>query len=256
MPFTFIGDSDIGSTCQLTLTEAIMIGLIPGTSSGVSSGYVATSATSTVAIRATAYTVPGTAAQRSVKSANAADAAAGTGAQQVKITYFDGSLNGPFTEVVTLNGVTGVNTVATNIAYIEKLEVVRVGTGGSNAGIISLMTLVAGGGTTIGSIIAGDNRTFWAHHYVPPGITSFVNHVIAAGSAVAGFVTLNTFNPIDATVAQSNPTGILRHGTTAVTMEFPIPFGVPGPAIVFVNERPDAATASTAFGSFGYIDLS
>jgi hypothetical protein len=166
-------------------------------------------------------------------------------------------MNGPFTEVVTLNGLTGVNTVGTNIANIERMDVVKVGSGGANAGVISLMTQTGGNGTAIGSINTNDNRTFWAHHHVPPGFTTFITNITSSCSAGgAGAVTLNVLNPIDSTVPSVIPTGILRHGTTAAALTFSVPVGIPGPALVFLIERPDSATAQTNFASFGYIDLS
>jgi len=127
-------------------------------------------------MQATPYTEPTAAAQRSFASSSANDASAGTGARTVKVTYFDSTGAGPFTETVTLNGTTPVNTVATNIRFIESLEVVTAGALGSNAGTVTLYGSTGGAGGTVGSIgyatvVAGrgDNRTLWAHHYVAAG---------------------------------------------------------------------------------------
>lgn len=132
-----------------------------------------------VILRATTYTEPAAAAQRSVASASANDTAAGTGARSVRITYFDNSGNGPLFETVTLNGTTAVNTVATDIRFIESMEVVTAGSLFANAGIITLYGATGGGGGTVGSIGVGtivtgvgDNRTVWAHHYVAAGYTA------------------------------------------------------------------------------------
>lgn len=125
-------------------------------------------------MRATPYTEPAAAAQRSIASASANDTAAGTGARSVRITYFDGAGNGPLTETVTLNGTTPVNTVATNIRFIESMVVLTVGTGGTNAGVITLYGSTGGAGGTVGTIGTGnivtgqgDLRTLWCHHYSP-----------------------------------------------------------------------------------------
>lgn len=136
---------------------------------GIGVGYVTTTTATPAAVRATAYTEQTTDAQRSIASASANDAAAGTGARTVKLTYYTAAFAGPYTETLTLNGTTGVNTVATNICYIEKIEVLTAGSGGSNAGIITLYSAINKGGVAIGTIAVGDNRTFWAHHYVPTG---------------------------------------------------------------------------------------
>lgn len=148
-------------------------------------------------MRATAYNEPATAAQRSIASANANDTAAGTGARTVRITYFDNAGAGPLTEVVTLNGTAPVNTVATNIRFIESMEVVTAGSLGSNAGIVTLYGATGGGGGAVGSIgyatlipATGDNRTFWAHHYVPAGwrvsLSTFEVSIYSGGSATNG----------------------------------------------------------------------
>lgn len=145
-------------------------------------------------IRATTYNEPAANAQRSLSSASASDTAAGTGAQQVTITYFDATGAGPFTEVVTLNGVTAVATVASNICFIESIVVTRVGATGQNVGVITLFVNNAGGGGTIGTIGtgnlvtgAGDRRTLWAHHYVQSGKTvSLATYIVSAVSGGSG----------------------------------------------------------------------
>lgn len=236
------------------LVDQIVNGLIAG-SYGVVSGYVATAATTTVVIRATTYTPPGNNAQRSIKSSSANDTAAGTGARTVRITYFDAAMAGPFVETITMNGVTGVNTVSTTMAFIEKIEVATVGSGGGNAGTLTLTTTTGGAGSTIGTVMAGDNRTFWTHHYVPVGKTCYVYTYRGSATVAAGAAFLNILNPLDSLVAQQNPTGTLRHGTTTVAVEFTVPLVVAGPALIFVNERPDVNTASTAFGGFDFIEF-
>jgi hypothetical protein len=132
-----------------------------------------------VLLRATTYTEPAAAAQRSIASASANDTAAGTGARTVRIAYFDNSGNGPLFETVTLNGTTTVNTVATDIRFIESMEVITAGSLLANAGIITLYGATGGGGGTVGSIgigtiiaSVGDNRTIWAHHYIAAGYTA------------------------------------------------------------------------------------
>lgn len=229
--------------------------ILPGNSSGRSFGYTATSAASSKTVRATTYTPQGTNSQRSVNSTAAADTGAGTGAQKVKITYFDALGAGPFTETVTLNGVTAVNTVNTNIALIERMDVVQVGSGGGNAGTIQIWTATAGGGSVWGSIATGDNQTHWAHHYVPPNKTCYVTSIEGSATVVAGGLTINTANPISAAVPQTAPDITIRHGTTHALRPYNVPVPVVGPAIIFINERPDAATASTTFSGFSWIQM-
>lgn len=162
-----------------------------------------------VAIYQTPYVEPTTQAQRSIVSTSANDTALGTGARQVAITYMDTACTARFTEVVTLNGLTPVNTVATDIHYIESIVVVSVGSGGYNAGTINLYTGLAGAGTVIGSIGLGavvtgrgDNQTFWAHHYVP-ALTkvrgySIVVGIIASAGGGASVTTIQANDPSNA----------------------------------------------------------
>jgi hypothetical protein len=161
-------------------------------------------------IRSTTYNEPVVNGQRSLSSASAADAAAGTGARQVTITYFTQAGVGPVTEVVTLNGTTAVATVATNICFIEKVVVTSVGSGGANAGVITLYVNSSGGGGTIGAIgvgsiitAVGDNKTLWAHHYVAPSYEALFYTVVSSaasgGSGTNATFILRVQNPLVAT---------------------------------------------------------
>ena len=246
-----VGD-EASAQAQAELGQITSV-ILPGNNSGRSFGYTATSAATSKTVRATTYTPQGTNAQRSVNSTSANDTSAGTGARQVKITYLDASGNGPFTETVTLNGTGAVNTVNTNIALIERMDVVAVGSGGGNAGTIQIFTATAGGGSVWGSIAVGDNQTYWAHHYVPVGKTCYVMNLEGASTVTAGGLTINTANPISSLIPQIAPDITIRHGTTFVLRSYAVPVVVLGPAIVFVNERPDAATASTVFAGFAWI---
>lgn len=160
------------------------------------------------AVEATPYVEPSAAAQRSIVSTSAGDAAAGAGARTVRITYYNNTGAGPFTEIVTMNGVTPVNTVATDIRFVEKMETVTVGTvGGGNLGTISLFTGIGGAGTVIGTIGfgtispgSGDFQTFWGQHYVAAGSTNRqpvfdVGSTGGGASAIARF-TVRTFFPL------------------------------------------------------------
>lgn len=142
--------------------------------SGSIAGNVATSAVAEFAVNETTFVEQTTGAQRSFSSSSAADTAAGTGARTIQLTYYvlaAGVVTGPFTETITMNGVTAVNTVATNITLVEKFEVITAGTGGVNAGIITMFAAAAAAGGAIASIAVGDRRTNYAHHYVASGRT-------------------------------------------------------------------------------------
>ncbi|MBU6430175.1 MAG: hypothetical protein KGR26_14260, partial [Cyanobacteria bacterium REEB65] len=150
--------------------DAVAQGLISGARPILASGYWNSSGTALTEIvdavsPSSGYTEPAAASQMSLVSSSANDTGTGTGAQKVQITYLDGSMNGPYTETVTLNGTTPVNTVATDLRFIERLVVTAAGSNGSNAGTITLYSGPNGTGTAINSFEATDNQTHMAKHY-------------------------------------------------------------------------------------------
>ena len=151
------------------LQGRLVTSAITGFGADFTFGDVTLAAITRALVRRTAYTEQTTNAQRSISSASASDAAAGTGARTIQITYLDATGAGPFNETLALNGVTFVNTVATNMCFIEEIKVLTAGSSGSNTGILTLKSASAGGGVIIGTINALDNQTFWAHHYIPTG---------------------------------------------------------------------------------------
>lgn len=154
---------------------------VPG--AGMAHGKVTLGSGSIGVVRNTTYTEQASNAKRSIVSSSASDTSAGTGARTVKLTYLDSSNNGPFTETLTLNGTTAVNTVATDICYIEKIEVLSYGSFGANIGTISLKAATGGGGATIFSIAVSDIHTFQAHHYVPAGKIGYIKAIHVSSSS-------------------------------------------------------------------------
>src|SRR5579885_2771584 len=116
---------------------SIPVSNAPSTSTpNIAAGYVVTSAHTNTPVIASTYVEQSTNAQRSFKSASTSDTSAGTGARTLLLTYYDQTLAGPYTETITLNGTTAVNTVNTNICYVESILVDSAGSGSVNAGVI------------------------------------------------------------------------------------------------------------------------
>lgn len=230
------------------------------TSKGFSNGEIVLASTTITAIRSTTYTEPSSGAQRSMASSSAADTSAGTGARTVRITYYTlsaGTVAGPFTETITLNGTGNVNTVATNICYIEKLEVLTVGSGGVNAGTISLFGATGGGGGTVWTIAVGINRTLGAHHYVPSGVTALITSFIGGikGADTSGFI-IRKKDPTDANSAEIQISDLLRapaNGSTPLR-SYGTPIEVPGPSRITVFAVPDSSSSRTYYGSFDFYE--
>lgn len=235
----------------------------------ISVGMVTTSAAGTALqttgtlVMLTTYTEQNAAARRSIASNNAADTAAGTGARTVRLTYFDGSMAGPFTEDLTLNGTTPVPTVNTNIRYVESLRVLTTGSGGQNAGILTLFVNNAGGGGTIGTARAGDNQTFWCHHYVPTGkvcsVTSMTVGTNSTSSTAGGFFFLKA-RKMDGVIAPMTTgtvvTDFVRsYGQSSTTQRvYDNSIRVTGPAHIVVHAVAEAATSTTHRASFDFYE--
>jgi hypothetical protein len=248
-----------GNAIYTPINYAAAFGLLPGVNSGTVNGYVATSSTNIVPVRSTLYTAPAAAAQRSVSSSSANDTSAGTGARTILITYYDGTMSGPKTTSVTLNGTTAVATTATDIQFIERIEVITVGSTGINAGAISLFVNTSGGGGTIGSIVAGDNATFWGHHYVAAGKTAYLLGIRCSAFTTNGIAfAFATGSPLTANLAYKNITGSIRYGSgNMITSdyEWDIPLVVVGPNLIYAACKPDLLTASTTLASFDYFEF-
>lgn len=167
-------------------------------------GFINTSATARVPVYATVYTEQTSAARRSIASSSANDTAAGTGARTVCLTYYDNLGAGPKEEELTLNGTTGVNTVATDIQFIESIDVCTVGSTGSNVGVISLYTTINKGGSVFGSIAATDNETFWVHHYVAAGSTCYITQMnVTHNGTTVGSGALYTLNALPVLISDA-----------------------------------------------------
>lgn len=214
------------------------------------------------ALRWTTYTEQTTGAQRSVKSSSANDTSAGTGARQLKITYFNSTLTTKSTETITLNGTTAVNTVATDICFIEKMEVVSVGSGGVNAGTLTLFTTTGGGGSAIGTIdvdvsgtrVGVSNRTYWGHHYVQSGVTCTINtfNCGTQGNQNAEAF-LSSKDPTNANGPDKQISDSITAGLNSATASRPVPntIFVTGPARITMYLIP-AGNGTAFFGSFDY----
>lgn len=223
-------------------------------------GDIVTAAIGITPVRRTTYTEQTTNAQRSIVSANAADASAGTGARTVKITYLDQVGAGPFTETITMNGTTPVNTVSTTICFIEKIEVVTAGSSGSNTGILSLKAATAGGGATIWTIGATDNQTFGSHHYVPTGKTcnitgmSVSHNGTTVGSGAVFILRSKSLTLANAVESQVSDSVRLYGQASTSTRTYGSPIKVIGPSRIFSYVTPETTSSTVYRSSFDFFE--
>ena len=116
-----------------------------------------------------AYVFPTAEVQPTVESSSADDAADGTGARTILITYLDDNF-AEHTETVTLNGTSAVTMTADNVYRINDVGVVTAGSGGVTAGNIS----VKSGSDTLAYILAGNNCNRQGVYTVPAGKRLFM----------------------------------------------------------------------------------
>lgn len=230
-------------------------GVVAGTSvplpitTGIATGDVILAATTATAVRRTAYTEQSANAQRSIRSSSPNDTnTGGTGARTVKITYLDVNGNGPYTEIVNLNGTTPVDLSALNVCFIEQMEVETVGASGSAEGTLTLYAAAAGAGAVIGTIAANSNRTFWCHHYVPANKACFITGICAGGSSTTsanGALFFLRYMPLTANSAERLLSDLYRAQGNNTVRPFTTPIRVTGPARVIGYARPDTSNSIT-----------
>lgn len=256
------GKDSVGNLRSLAVdTEGRLItSALTGFGADFAFGDVTTSALTRVLVTRTVYTEQTTNGQRSFASSNVNDTAAGTGARTVKITYLDQTGAGPFTEIITLNGTTGVNTVATDICYVEQLEVLTAGSTGSNIGIITLFTAINKGGSAIGTVAATNNQTFWAHHYVSTGKTCNITGISCGhNGTTVGSGALFTINwkPLNNAVAvetQASDFVRLYGQTSTFSRNYSSPIKVIGPARLQVYVTPETASSTIYRAAFDFFE--
>lgn len=225
---------------------------------GRSVGYVAAVTLNTPTnIRATTYVPQTTAAQRSLLSSSASDATGGTGAITITINYLNSSMVLK-QDTVTLNGLTAVNTNQTDIQFIESIVVATCGTNLANVGTITMMSGTAGGGSAMASIAIADNATFYAHHYVPTGVSCYVLKHTGVGTLAAGrSYMVRTGNPTLTGLPIIQIGDIIAHLTGgSEDHEYQVPLVVTGPDYIVMRTNPIAsATGNLEYGSFDWVQF-
>jgi hypothetical protein len=127
------------------------------------------------------YARPATPQQLRLVSTSAQDSATGTGCRTLVIEYLD-HLYIERSEIVTLNGLTPVNTVATNILRINYIRVQTLGVAASQTvGNVSITNLA--GDVTYGFMSAGGNSARQGVYTVPAGKNAYISRFdVSSGS--------------------------------------------------------------------------
>jgi len=201
------------------------------------------------------YVQPTAGMQMELVSSSANDAAAGTGARTVEVTYIEATTYLEKKEIVTLNGTTPVATVAVNMFRINKLRVLTTGSGQKAAGKIDIRNLAD---TPIyGTILAGANESQQCIYTVPAGKTLKIKMInCALGSSAAGkSTTFSLKSNYDHELAKLNGAGasaILYEAHAVLSMDSAVCISFPDP-IVFPEKSEIVVTCvGTAAGVATY----
>lgn len=226
--------------------------------SGFEFGQITLNSTAEVLLRKATYTEQTTNAQRSVVSSSANDSSAGTGIRAVKLIYYTVTGTGPFEETVTLNGTTAVNTVATNICYIDKILAITVGSGGTAAGNITVRSVAGGGGVAIKQVSTGDLQSFDAVHYVAAGQTLYITGLstghngTTVGSGARYRIRKQTLNSANQPLIQVSDFVRLYGQSSTNTRIYQSPIIITGPAKIELWVAPETTSSTIYYGSFDY----
>jgi len=115
-----------------------------------------------------------------VSSSNADNGATATGALTIKIHYLDVA-GDEQTEIVTMNGTTNVDTVATDIIFVNDFYVLTVGSNGVAEGNIVIYKKGSTYPDTLYNVvIMGGNESLVPSRMCPAGHTMYISHWHAA----------------------------------------------------------------------------
>lgn len=188
--------------------------------------------------------------QMSIVSTSANDTVAGSGARTVVIEYLNGTLD-MSVEIVTLNGTTPVNTVATDIRWVQAMYVATAGNGGVTAGDVSL----SHSGIVYSRLMTGARSTNNSFKRVPRGKRLYVSSIYAgcsSGTAATTAVIELVTTQIDGLDQQE--TGLfyrqagvsLQDSSQAVTFAMPFPVTA-GHIVGYIATVDKGATITAGF---------
>jgi len=193
--------------------------------------------------------------QMTVVSTSADDDETGTNARVVEIHYLDADLNAQ-DEYVTLQGLTPVLTIATDVRFINCMHIHEWGDTPTAAGIITANV----GATTYSQIAIDDTRCASVARMVPTGKRLMVAGLVAgatSGTAAAGikiriassaFENHNYVYPLTLI-----PGGAVALQDNSVTFRPPVPIPIPAGAVVAMTVSADKAADVTG-SIFGWIE--
>lgn len=188
--------------------------------------------------------------QMALVSTSASDAAAGTGVRTVVVEYLNGDLDYSF-ELVTLNGTTPVNMLATDVRWVYAVHMATAGNGGVAAGNIT----VTNGGNTYAQMTAGQRSSHSSFYRVPRQKTLYVSSMYGgASSGTAATSVLLEFATSQINGLDQQETGLiytqagiaLQDNSTTLSLNVPLPVAA-GHIAGFIATCDKGATITAGF---------
>lgn len=192
------------------------------------------------------YVFPAAAQQMQVVSTSANDTLAGTGVQKVEIHYLDINYV-EHIEDINMNGLTPVNTVATNILRVNYMHAIQLGSGGTTAGNVSLRNTA--GTITYSYMVAGYDFARQAIYTVPANKYGYISHWQASSGAITGshFTTVTLRSTAHSGLSFPgvflvvDEVGLLNN---SISVTLPIPIRIPPMTDVKMTAISDASNAA------------
>lgn len=196
--------------------------------------------------------------QMTLVSTSANDTSAGTGIRTVFIDYLDNS-GVPQSETVTMNGTTEVDTVATNIRFVQEIFAASVGSNGAAVGTISIYKK-GSVATVYNAITPGNTSSLNTARMVPLGHILIIRSFTVSGSNAASGKT------VDLKLRSTSRGGILAPGifniidnalvfNSGINREFFSSWNIPALAIVKVTAYTSLAGQDVQASWDGYTVL-
>lgn len=198
------------------------------------------------------YTFPTVAAQLSVVSTDANDADGDTGARVVCIQGLDENYK-EITEEITLNGLTPVNSTATNWFRVYRAWVSEAGSSEGNEG-----SIVVNVGVVLSAVILpGDGQTQMAIYTVPAGKTAYITDLSGAitRSSASATATLGLYFRKNGVRALKQELVVGTQGINSYNKHYTLPLVAEEKTDIYVNCIEVTSNSSSVFSNFSMVIL-
>lgn len=194
--------------------------------------------------------------QMTLISENDADnGATATGILTLVLSYLDAAGDAQF-EIVTMNGTTAVDTVATDIRFVQDMQSLTVGSGGVAAGNIRIYRKITN--TRVYSMIAaGGNQDLVPHKMVPRAKTLYLKRWLCSEASNAKRCHMRLRADCDNEHPPVRQAGVFLFKSTVALDSAAVPtelaYSIPALSIVKVSGQADVSGAELAVHWWGML---